>query len=174
MLPRETFLSVVEHSPLLALDFIVEHPVDKGKYLIGRRTNPPANGFYFVPGGRVRKNETLGAAIARISGAELGVELGRDDVAFTGIYEHIYPESPLPEGKLGTHYCVCGLFVRKALDVSLIERTLGASSGQHSDYLWLTVEEMAARDEVHENAKAYFRNVSDIMWFRSNEFKWGA
>jgi len=40
--------------------------------LVGLRTNEPAKNYYFVPGGVIRKNETIELAFERILKAETG------------------------------------------------------------------------------------------------------
>lgn len=58
-------------TPLVAIDLIVR---SEEKVLLGRRTNEPAKGFFFVPGGRIFKGETARTAFQRITLAELGFE----------------------------------------------------------------------------------------------------
>jgi hypothetical protein len=74
------FLEVVRNAPLVSIDLIVRD--HDGRILVGRRVNQPAKGTWFVPGGSIRKGETLARALARISDAELGVALGPGDVGF--------------------------------------------------------------------------------------------
>ena len=50
-LRQEDFATVVRSTPLVSLDFIVEN--SRGEFLLGKRTNRPAQGYWFVPGGRV-------------------------------------------------------------------------------------------------------------------------
>ncbi|MDP2000518.1 MAG: hypothetical protein Q8K22_13130 [Rhodoferax sp.] len=55
MLDFDTFLDVVNHTPLVAVDLVL---VRGGhEVLLGLRNNRPAQGFWFVPGGRILKNE---------------------------------------------------------------------------------------------------------------------
>ncbi|MFZ9336231.1 MAG: biopolymer transporter ExbD [Burkholderiaceae bacterium] len=56
-LPENLFRSVVAHAPLVAIDLVVQDR--QRRVLLGWRRNPPARGYWFVPGGRVRKDETL-------------------------------------------------------------------------------------------------------------------
>ena len=56
-LRHEDFASVVRFTPLIAIDLIVENT--RGEFLLGQRTNRPARGYWFVPGGRVQKDESL-------------------------------------------------------------------------------------------------------------------
>ncbi len=64
-LRQEDFATVVRSTPLVSLDFIVETVAAKA--LLGKRTNRPAQGYWFVPGGRVQKDETLEAAFERLT-----------------------------------------------------------------------------------------------------------
>ncbi|ESH96950.1 GDP-mannose mannosyl hydrolase NudD [Salmonella enterica subsp. enterica serovar Agona str. 632182-2] len=50
-LRQEDFAAVVRTTPLISLDFIVEN--GQGEILLGQRLNRPAQGYWFVPGGRV-------------------------------------------------------------------------------------------------------------------------
>ncbi|ELL8702496.1 GDP-mannose mannosyl hydrolase, partial [Escherichia coli] len=52
-LRQEDFATVVRSTPLVSLDFIAEN--SRGEFLLGKRTNRPAQGYWFVPGGRVQK-----------------------------------------------------------------------------------------------------------------------
>ncbi len=52
-LSREDFATVVRSTPLVSIDLLVENR--RGEYLLGRRNNRPAQGFWFVPGAGFRK-----------------------------------------------------------------------------------------------------------------------
>ena len=54
-LEPEDFNNVVRLSPLVAIDMIVRSP--DGRVLVACRNNEPAKGRFFVPGGRITKNE---------------------------------------------------------------------------------------------------------------------
>ena len=51
---------VVRLAPLVSIDVIIRDP--NQNVLVALRTNEPAKAFYFVPGGRIRKDETIQAA----------------------------------------------------------------------------------------------------------------
>ena len=51
-LSQQAFATVVESTPLISIDLIVEN--EQGEILLGKRTNRPARGYWFVPGGRVQ------------------------------------------------------------------------------------------------------------------------
>src|SRR3569832_198637 len=85
-LDADALAGIVAAAPLVAIDLIVEDP--QGDVLLGLRRNPPAQGCWFVPGGLIRKGETLDAAFARIACDELGRAYARKEARFVGVFEH--------------------------------------------------------------------------------------
>jgi colanic acid biosynthesis protein WcaH len=118
---------------------------------VGRRTNEPAKGYLFIPGGRITKNETLAAAFRRVSLAEVGVEKRIEEARFLGVYEHFYSTNNLRQTGFGTHYVTLAYEVTSPVQDASLPRE------QHAEYLWLTEAEILSSPEVHENTKAYFR-----------------
>ncbi|WP_324295571.1 NUDIX domain-containing protein [Rheinheimera sp. UJ51] len=59
-LDNSTFSTVLASTPLVSIDLLIENT--KGEILLGERKNRPAQGFWFVPSGRILKNESLAAA----------------------------------------------------------------------------------------------------------------
>jgi colanic acid biosynthesis protein WcaH len=53
MLDFALFKTIVEHTPLISIDLIVYN--DESDVLLGKRVNPPAQNYYFVPRGRIYK-----------------------------------------------------------------------------------------------------------------------
>jgi colanic acid biosynthesis protein WcaH len=147
-LPREQFLEVVARAPLVSMDLIVRDGT--GRVLLGLRRNAPARGWWFVPGGAIRKNETLDIAFRRISRSELGRELRRTDGSLLGVHEHFYPENADDRPGFGTHYVVLA-------HTLTLEEPLSPPPDQHSVYRWLEPAELLATADVHEHTKAYFR-----------------
>ncbi len=47
------FKTIVANTPLISIDLIIQN--SQKKILLGKRINRPAQGYWFVPGGRVRK-----------------------------------------------------------------------------------------------------------------------
>ena len=150
MLTEIDFLDVVRLTPLVAIDLIVSDA--EGRILLGRRRNRPARGTWFVPGGRIHKDETLDAAFARIADAELGIaQLQRSAARFEGVFEHHYSDNFAAEPDVSTHYIVL------AYALALTGTTAIGRLDQHSEYEWLAPAALLARDDVHDNTKAYFR-----------------
>ena len=147
-LKPEDFDRVVRLTPLVAIDLIVRSP--DGRVLMGRRINEPARGRFFVPGGRVTKNEPLAAAFRRISLAELGVEKSMEEGRFLGVYEHFYPTNNHQVAGFGTHYVVL------AYELGSAEEDLLLPHDQHGEFGWLTEADLLRSPEVHQNTKVYF------------------
>ena len=145
----EDFATVVRCAPLVSMDLIVRDPA--GRVLVGRRRNAPAQGWWFVPGGRIRKGERLDAALKRLTREELGAERGLVDAHLLGVFEHHYPDNALGRPGVGTHYVVLGYAIHATVD------TLAPPDAQHDAYRWLTPRELLATPDVHENTKAYLR-----------------
>jgi len=147
-LPLNEFLEVVIRAPLVSIDLIVRD--DDGRVLLGLRRNAPARGYWFIPGGCIRKNETLDVAFTRIAMDELGVAARRADARLLGVYEHLYEENAGDLPGFGTHYVVLAHVLPEGIAVT-------PPPEQHSEYRWLSVEALLADPQVHEYSKAYFR-----------------
>ena len=144
------FMAVVEHAPLVSIDLLVYNP--QGQVLLGWRNNRPASGHWFVPGGRVLKNETLDTAFQRLCLAELGVALPRTQAQWQGVYEHFYADNAGDMPGFGTHYVV--LAYRLLLDeMQLAALPVGE---QHARYCWLSPAEAAQHPQVHSHSRDYF------------------
>lgn len=151
MLGKKEFYKAIELTQLVSLDLIIMD--DSDRILVGRSTNNPAKGYYFVPGSRIYKNETLNDAVRRVSLYELGFEIKKSNTSFYGIYDHIYDNNFL-DNEFGTHY-VCNAISYKVCDQEkkTIEKKM---MGQHDDVKWMTKEELLANDNVHKYTKNYF------------------
>ena len=68
---RSRFVELVRDLPLVSVDLVLVR--DGREVLLGLRTNRPAQGSWFVPGGRVLKNEKRADALARVAARELGI-----------------------------------------------------------------------------------------------------
>lgn len=147
-LRHEDFATVVRSTPLISIDLIVENA--RGEFLLGKRTNRPAQGYWFVPGGRVQKDEPLAAAFERLTQAELGVRLPMAAGEFYGVWQHFYDDN-FSDSDFSTHYIVLGFRLR--VEAS----TLALPDDQHEAYRWLSASSLLAADDVHENSRAYFR-----------------
>jgi colanic acid biosynthesis protein WcaH len=146
-LDDKTFLNVIAAAPLVSIDLLVRD--DQGKVLLGKRSNRPAQGFWFVPGGRIRKNEAINEALGRISAGELGVRI--QQAKLLGAFNHIYPDNFAGAPGINTHYVVL------AFEYQLRTGEEVHPDEQHSELRWWNVEEVRSGEDVHENTKAYFQ-----------------
>lgn len=159
-LPVDDFKNLVSHAPLIAIDLLV-HNVDN-HLLLGLRRNPPARNFWFVPGGRIRRFETLDQAFSRLTCSELGFSYPRSSAHFYGIYEHFYDDDFLgDESHGGTHYVVLAYRINlsNSLDDSL-------PLDQHLNYRWLCCKEVLSDPLVHVNTKAYCVAENQKSWIQ--------
>lgn len=90
--PEEDWRTIVRYSPIVSVDLLVR--VDDG-LVLGKRQNEPAAGFWFIPGGRVKKGETREEAVHRIAREELGTNV--DIVESLGAFEHFYDTSDVKD-----------------------------------------------------------------------------
>ena len=147
MLNDSDFLRIVDGTPLVSIDLILRN--EHGAILLGHRTNRPAQGRWFVPGGRIRKNERVREALLRISKRELGVEIPQ--AKLLGVFDHLYPDNFLGAPNVTTHYVVLGMAATWPAGASV------QADDQHDEFKWWTEAEILASEAVHENTKAYFR-----------------
>jgi colanic acid biosynthesis protein WcaH len=160
MLSNETFLAVVNAAPLVAMDLVI---VRGGtEVLLGLRNNAPAKGQWFMPGGRIRKNEPMQTALARVAHDELGLDIAKlpHPPVHMGAFEHFYPDSFAGDAGVSTHYVVMGNLVHLPAGTEL-----AAADAQHSTLRWWPLAEAAHSPQVHRFTKAYV----DAPWQLKDE-----
>ncbi|MFC6757179.1 MULTISPECIES: NUDIX domain-containing protein [Haloarcula] len=134
--------TVVRSVPIVSVDLVVL--TDDGVVLT-KRTNEPASGEWFVPGGRVRKGERLEAAVHRVAETELGIDVTIE--RSLGAYEHLYETSELGDAG-GKHYVPHGFVVR----------TVGESFTLDSQHEAVDVFADPPAD-LHEYVEAYLHDA---------------
>ncbi|WP_082016616.1 NUDIX domain-containing protein [Cupriavidus sp. IDO] len=101
--------------PESALTSLLRDPTAATLLLPPDRRNPPAQDSWFVPGGRIRKDEPIAAALRRLLQEELGLtEEGGAGWAMSGIEAHV------PTSRAGHDH-----------DVTLSARAGPAPRGEH-------------------------------------------
>ena len=154
ILNQDEYFQAVSLTQLVSIDILVIH---EGKLLVGERINEPAKGSFFVPGGKVYKNEYLKEALERISEHEIGVRLTSNQVTLNGIYDHLY-ENNFRDDSCGTHYvCIACLF--ELDDIEQIDVVETAMLSQHHCVEWLDTNQVLDHPKVHINVKSYFNEV---------------
>jgi colanic acid biosynthesis protein WcaH len=163
MLPLDTFKTVIASTPLISIDLIVRNKLQQ--VLLGRRINKPAQGYWFVPGGRIFKNEPVRDAFKRLLKTELGVDelkINTHNSAFKGIYQHFYTDN-VAGSNFSTHYIVLayGIEVECFLDI--------LPKDQHCNYKWLSEKAILIDDRVHKHTKWYFKKGGNADASFTNE-----
>lgn len=147
MLDFALFKTIVGHTPLISIDLIVYN--DRSDVLLGKRVNPPAQNYYFVPGGRIYKDEKISGAFHRICHSELGQSVEYSSAKFRGVYEHFYSDAFVGKD-ISTHYVVL------AFEICIDTELLNLPSAQHNEYSFMTVEHIRNHPGVHYYTKQYF------------------
>lgn len=150
-LDKEVFSTVIENTPLISIDLIVRNSEDK--VLLGKRVNKPAYGSWFVPGGRVYKDERVEDAFKRITEDELGVCIDLHSTSFKGIYQHFYEDSVFGDD-FSTHYIVM------AFELRLTNTPM--TNNQHENYVWFSEDKLMQSDDVYFFVKDYFDKSKGI------------
>jgi len=146
-LSTKAFADIVRQAPLVSIDLILRDAQDR--VLLGRRVNPPAQGWWFVPGGRIRKDERLAEAITRLLKDEIGWTAPAS-ASFMGVYEHLYADNFMGTRAFSTHIVVL------AYSMNLGTPLPEPPRHQHSEYRWHTIPELLAAPDVHRYTQAYF------------------
>lgn len=150
-LDDSAFAAVIAATPLVSIDLIVRN--DHGEVLLGKRSNRPAMGYWFVPGGRIRKNERSRDALKRIAKGELGIDAINGKLL--GVFDHLYEDNVFAIPSFGTHYVVIGYQLEISNAQSIVQ------DSQHAELKWWAIDSLLSSEEVHPNTKLYFANDSN-------------
>jgi GDP-mannose mannosyl hydrolase len=148
-LSGDDFEQVVRNTPLVSIDIVCRDA--SHRVLVMRRRREPAKGFYFVPGGRVLKNERMSDAFRRILRDEIGRAAKFEEARLMGAYEHIYSTNRFDKAGFGTHYVVL------AYEVGLPGAPSITLDDDHDAYKWVEPGKPGEIEDVHDNVKPYLR-----------------
>ncbi len=131
-LDKRAFLEIVQNAPLVSIDLFLRN--EKGGILLGVRKDAPARGFWFVPGGRIRKDQTLAEAFRAIAKREAGIEVEIEDARFMGVFEHFYDDNVEGLPGIKTQY------ISLAFEVRGVDDSVRLSDADHSTSRWRGVD----------------------------------
>ncbi len=154
-LDENEFVSAVKALPLVSADLVVLNA--EGQMLLGLRRNAPARGWWFTPGGRVRKNEAFEECLQRVAMSELGLTAQELAVVrLMGVWDHFYEDSAFDAG-VSTHYVNLPHVLRleEVLDLDALPLD------QHSGWRWQKPRDAAVADDVHPYVRVYAKWVMD-------------
>jgi colanic acid biosynthesis protein WcaH len=147
-LDKEVFSTVIESTPLVSIDLVVLNK--QGQALLGQRLNKPAQGNWFVPGGRILKDEAMADAFKRLTKDELGSEYSIDQAELLGPFDHFYIDNVFSE-EFSTHYVAIAYVLKLDLELNNLPMNI-----QHNGYKWFDIEALKIDEQVHLNTKRYF------------------
>lgn len=136
----ELFSQCIEHMPQVCVEVVVEN---EGEILLAKRSNEPAEGEWFWPGGRLFKGERLAEAAHRVADEELGMQI--EILRRLGVYAHFW-ETSAEKGRPSRH--TVNVVFHVAPTDRPIEITL---DDQHSDIRWISDGDR----QYHEYVEAY-------------------
>ncbi len=161
-LKSSEFENIVSKAPLISIDLCI---IKKDKILLGKRKNPPAKNYFFVPGGRILKNESKEKAFKRILKSELGIVISGEalnTVEEIGSYEHFYKENFLGNTNFGTHYIVLAYLVPFE---SFSKKSDDFIKSQHSEYIWHNTN-----DKTNENINIHYYTINYLNNHKLNNY----
>lgn len=118
----EKYREIADMMPIMCVDGIVVHG---GRYLLVKRKNNPLKGQFWLPGGRVLKNEKLEEALHRKMKEELGIRV--KILSTAGFYEDFYKENELGIDSVHTTSVV---FLASPVDFNI------KLDDQSEEYIW--------------------------------------
>ncbi|AYO77218.1 GDP-mannose mannosyl hydrolase [Sphingobium yanoikuyae] len=147
-LSPDTFAMAVDALPLISMDLCVTNA--SHQLMLGLRKNRPAQGFWFTPGGRIRKGEGQDVAFRRLVEEELsltGVAFNR--ATLMGVWDHFYEESAF-SNSVSTHYVNLPYWIA----LTEVEVAQISMKDQHIEWRWFDMAE-DKNDSVHPYSQAY-------------------
>ena len=114
-IPEAFYKKICGAVPIFCVDVIAEDAY--GKFLVVRRLNHPAQGKWWLPGGRVLKNEKVSHAAARKLKEETGIR-GKFK-RIVGFYEFFAEKGPFRNVNVHTPIIVCLMRVGSSSSVRL-------------------------------------------------------
>lgn len=153
LLNKKSFLNVINKTPLCSIDILIKV---KNKYLFGLRKNRPAKNYYFVPGGRIFKNENYKLTIKRILKNELGLSIKNSKYKIIGIYNNIYKDNVFSVRKINTHYFVCAIMIKFEKKIKI------KKDNQHDKFIFQTKSEALKNKQIHKFSKIYLKDIDKM------------
>jgi len=154
-LNQQDFLNVIKNTPLFSIDLVIVN--EKREVLYGLRKNKPARGWWFVPGGRIYKNETLDNAFRRISAEELDFPLEIEAGTLLGLFEHLY-ENSIADAQTSTHY------INAPYLVFCQKHDITPPLLQHSSYRWVAIENIQMDPDIHCYSKTFVEELKGLLY----------
>ncbi|OGZ01788.1 MAG: hypothetical protein A2946_03990 [Candidatus Liptonbacteria bacterium RIFCSPLOWO2_01_FULL_53_13] len=140
-IPEAFYKNICAAIPIFCVDIVAEDSY--GRFILVRRKNNPARGAWWVPGGRVHKNERVAHAAVRKLKEETGLKGTFKRIL--GFYEFFSKKGPYKGIDVHTPIAVCLVQVHGALRIRLDEQSEGfrwvtkPGQGMHPDLRRMTL-----------------------------------
>lgn len=156
MLSKDEYYLAGKLTQFVSVDLLI---TNNKKYLVGKRINEPAKGYWFNPGGKVFKNESIKEALKRVLKDEVGLTWDKVlKCEFISPFENVY-ENNFRDNSYGTHYMSMAYIIEiKDSSKSNIEKFM---QKQHEKIKWFSVEEILSNEKVHKYVKNFFKDEPD-------------
>ena len=126
LIPAEAYKQIITSVPILCADFII---IYDNKYLLVKRSYPPLQDCFWLPGGRMLLGESLRDSASRILSRELSMRIHEEtEIVLAGITNMIYDSS-----SLGYHVYHTPAII---LQIQLYELPCITLDPTSSEFLW--------------------------------------
>jgi colanic acid biosynthesis protein WcaH len=146
------FLNLVDSLPIISIDLCI---ISDCHILLGKRKNEPAKDYWFTPGGRIFKNESIDQSIQRIAINEVGFKnISEHKIQLMGAWDHFYSTSRYSEN-ISTHYVNLPHYI---LVNNFVKDSLLYPNGkndQHYKWMWVPLKKENKKIKIHKYSKNY-------------------
>lgn len=146
-IPEETYASFLAKMPEVCVEIVLEY---EDRVLVAQRTNAPAKGEWFWPGGRLYKGEETTEAAHRVAHDELGIDI--EIIDLLGVFSHFWSTSAV--GDRPSRHTVNIVYQVQPANINF-EISLNA---EHKDYRFIS----DLTPELHEYVRKYI-NENDLL-----------
>jgi len=145
----------VKSMPIFGIDLIIV--LEEERVLMGKRLNKPAKGKFFVPGGRVYKDESRAEAFSRIINMETGLDYDLKRTESLGLYEHFYKIKMNEIDIYPTHYII----EARLINLTEADKKLNIKNDdQHSSLRWINIFNDIST-EIHTYSLDYIKKLKE-------------
>lgn len=138
----ECYATIQKKMPIATVDAIIFH---KDKFLLMKRNDSPVKGEWWIPGGRIFKNESIEDAVKRKVFEETGLQC--KIIEQLGVINQIFPECHT----ISIFYLV----ESNRNDVKL--------NTEHSDYKWVSELPVNSHQYLRHMVKTAYKEYKRIM-----------
>lgn len=129
LIPKEEYSKIQAVLPILCVDCLI---IYQAKCLLLKRTQEPAKGQYWFPGGRIFKGELIPTAAIRKAREEVNLECSFERII--SIEETIFTRQGDMQFDIHTVNVCCQLSVSDISDIVL--------DSSHNGYIWATAADI--------------------------------